>query len=234
MPKLEISKVHDAYAADAECPLCALRAQAEQAYLRSFTHSRVMEPNVRVQTNRTGFCPDHYRQLYDGEGKLGLALMVHTHLQEALPGLRAALETLGGPGGGRRAGRRLSDAGQAIASLRGSCFICGLLDADVDRWVFTILYLYAKDPEFPPRLRASRGFCLGHFLAVRRAADRMLRPDRRDRFLADLTPLMTGSLERLEREVQEFTQLYQDSNRGLGTEAQRTALARAILKLSGG
>jgi hypothetical protein len=63
MPKLEISKVHDAYHVATECPLCFLAESAEETYLRSFQHSRVMEPNVRVKTNDSGFCPLHYRRL---------------------------------------------------------------------------------------------------------------------------------------------------------------------------
>jgi hypothetical protein len=248
MPKLEISRVHDAYAQGCECPLCWLRDGAEKTYLLSFTHSRVMEPNVRVQTNRTGFCPDHYRLLYAGENKLGLALMVHTHLQERLPGMRADLESLGrGAGAGRPAsagkGRALRGRGAraraeaaaaSLASLRDECFICTLLDADVARWIFTILYLWGKDPGFPAVFRASRGFCLGHFLDAFRAAQRTLRAERLERWCGDVIPLMTGSLERLERELWEFTQLFHDSHRGLGTDEQRTALARALRKLAGG
>ena len=75
--------MHDAYARGGECPLCTLVLGAEEAYLRSFQHSRVMEPSVRVKTNTTGFCPPHYRRLYDGENKLGLSLV---------EGLEAALE----------------------------------------------------------------------------------------------------------------------------------------------
>ena len=104
MAKLEISKVHDAYAARGECPLCTLLDSAEEIYLRSFQHSRVMEPNVRVQTNETGFCPDHYRKLYAVENKLGLSLVLHTHLQEKLPGL---LESLSGSVSAAAAGRRI-------------------------------------------------------------------------------------------------------------------------------
>jgi hypothetical protein len=277
VPKLEISRVHDAYARGGECPLCWLRDAAETTYLHSFQHSRVMEPNVRVQTNRKGFCPDHYRKLYAGENKLGLALMVHTHMLEKLPDLKAGLESLcsaAGPGRpamhagkdcaprgrpamhagkdcaprgrpamhagkdcaprGRRGRERVDAAVASLASLRDECFICELLDADVDRWVFTILYLWGKDPEFPPVLRASRGFCLGHFLDVFRTAQRMLRADRLERFCADVIPLMTGGLDRLERELWGFTQLYHDSNRSLGTDEQRTSLARALQKLAGG
>jgi hypothetical protein len=45
---------------------------------------------------------------------------------------------------------------------------------------------------------------------------------------------MTDSLERLEQELEAFTQLHHDANRSLGTDAERTALARTLQKLAGG
>ena len=90
MPKMEISRVHDAYARGAECPLCDLMDSAERTYLVSFQHSRVMEPNIRVKTNEVGFCPDHLGKLYQGEGKLGLGLVMLTHLQEKKADIEAA------------------------------------------------------------------------------------------------------------------------------------------------
>lgn len=234
MAKLEISKVHDAYAAGGECPLCMLLESAEDTYLRSFQHSRVMEPNVRVQTNESGFCPDHYRKLYAGENKLGLSLMLHTHLQEKLPGLLESLAALASAGSGRRSADLRAAAARRLGSLRDRCFVCGLLDEGRDRYAFTILYLWRKDHDFPATLQASRGFCVPHFLDMLAAAEKLLRGDRLQRWLDAVIPLMSASLTRLEKELFSFTQLHHDSNRGLGTQEERTALARTLQKLAGG
>ena len=231
MPKLEISKVHDAYGGSGECPLCTLMEGAEETCLRSFPHSRVMEPRVRVKTNKDGFCPDHYRRLYERENKLGLGLIVHTHLHEQLPQLRAAFD---GMRTAARKARKMDDAASTIARLRDRCFICDLLQGDLDRYVFTILFLWSKDAEFLPKLRSSRGFCLPHFLSLLASARKMLRADRLERWLDDVIPLMMDSLERLERELHAFTQLHHDAHKGLGTDTERTALARTLQKLAGG
>lgn len=247
MAKLEISKVHDAYVAPGECPLCVLLQGAESIYLASFQHSRVMEPNVRVKTNASGFCPDHYRKLYAGENKLGLALVVHTHLLEQLPRLAAVfqgsarparrgrergLRGRSGTGAGGTAAR--GTAPDAISTLVDSCFLCDLLREDMQRYCFTILYLWAKDPGFPPVFRSSRGFCLPHFRDMCAEAQRSLRPDRREAWLHEASALMAESFTRLEKDLLAFTQLFRDSNRGLGSDAERTALARTLQKLAGG
>jgi hypothetical protein len=234
MPKLEISRVHDAYAAGGECPLCSLREHAERTYMQSFRGNRVMEPSVRQKTNETGFCPEHYRGLYAGEGKLGLALVVHTHLQKKLPELRAALEAVvDAAAAGRKGAERLEELAARLASLRDRCFICDMLEADLERYAFTILYLWQKDAEFPPVLRASRGFCLSHFLLMLARAREILRGESLARWLGGVVPLMTGSLEKLEKDLLAFTQLHQGTNRSLGTEEERSALARTLQKLSG-
>ncbi len=240
MPKLEISKVHDAYKEGGQCPLCACMESVERTYLSSFQGSRVMEPGVRVKTNESGFCPNHYQRLCRGENKLGLGLMVHTHLKEIIPGIKAEMESVleaGDAAKGRRAkepaaGRLDALAGSLEALIRG-CFICEMLSKDLDRYCYTVVYLWKSDPDFLPVFRGSRGFCLSHFVAVLAKARETLRGDELARFLRELVSLMTKSLESLERDLFSFTQLFHDANRSLGTEDERTALMRTMQMLAG-
>jgi hypothetical protein len=229
MPKLEISKVHDAYGDPGECPLCRLERDAERTYLTSFQHSRVMEPNVRVQTNRQGFCPSHFRKLYDGENKLGLSLVVHTHLRELAAEVGSMLDDLVKPGKDTT-----SAVAAALREQRDSCFICGLLRKDTERYVLTILYLLDKDPEFLPVFRASRGFCIPHFAGALEQASKSMRADRLRRWLAEVVPLMKGSFASLERDLHAFTQLHQAGNVSPGTDLERSALGRTLQKIAGG
>jgi hypothetical protein len=232
MPKLEISKVHDAYANPGECPVCLLQHAAERTYLRSFQHSRVMEPNVRVQTNRQGFCPSHFRALYDGENKLGLGLVVHTHLLQRVPEIGRAVDEIVKSAAGRHGtDRAAAGAGEL---LRDTCFICSLLRADCERYAVTILYLWNRDPDFLPAFRASRGFCVPHFVMMIQRASRSMKTDRFRRWLEDAVPLMKESLESLTGDLQAFTQLHQAGNPGPGTDRERSALGRTLQKLVGG
>ena len=229
MPKLEISKVHDAYSDPGECPLCLLERDAERTYLTSFQHSRVMEPNVRVQTNRQGFCPSHFRKLYDGENKLGLGLVVHTHLRELAGEVGSLLDDL------VKSGKdRTSAVTAALREQRDSCFICGLLRKDTERYILTILYLWNKDPEFLTVFRASRGFCIPHCAGALEQASKSMRADRLRRWLAEVVPLMKGSLGSLERDLHAFTQLHQAGNVSPGTDLERSALGRTLQKIAGG
>ncbi|HSV92187.1 MAG TPA: DUF6062 family protein, partial [Desulfobacterales bacterium] len=120
-----------------------------------------------------------------------------------------------------------------IADLRDRCLVCEMLAADLDRWAYTIVYLWKHDPEFPPRMAASPGFCLEHLRTVVLSARDQLGKGDRETFLALVLPQVEAALARLEAEVLDFTQLFQHSEPGQGTEEQRGALARALQVLTG-
>jgi hypothetical protein len=208
-----------------------------------------MAPEARVLTNEKGFCPEHTLRLYRGHNPLGLAVMTHTHLQRQLPALRKALAAARTPArrrrvlrglrvlqrrrGGDGTGDSLDALAGLLADLRDRCQICDMLAADRDRWAYTIVYLWKHDPEFPARLEASRGFCLEHLRTVVLSARDQLGAADLERFLARVLAQAEARLGRLEAEVLDFTQLFQHSEPGQGTEEQRGALARALQVLTG-
>ncbi|HUI71765.1 MAG TPA: DUF6062 family protein [Spirochaetia bacterium] len=233
MPKLEISKVHDAYAQNEPCPLCTLMESAERIVLLSFQHSRVMEPNVRVKTNAAGFCPDHLGKLYRGENKLGLALVMLTHLQQQKPGFSAALDRSLEAAHDRTRSEQVREVIASLVAARDSCFICDLLAEDLARYAWTIVYLWEKDEQFPGLFRGSRGFCLSHFCTVLESASEALRGNRFAELLTDLVPVMKRTLDSLDVDLTSFTQLHQAANQDLGTDEVRSALSRTLQMLSG-
>ena len=80
--ELQTIPIWKAYNSGEDCPLCHLEGTLEEDYQRFFLGNSVMAPDIRVEVNAKGFCRHHYRLLYRGENKLGLALLAQTRLEE--------------------------------------------------------------------------------------------------------------------------------------------------------
>ena len=82
--KIYMIPVNDAYRSTQGCPLCQLKRTVESSSLDYFLGPSLMEPDVRVSTNTTGFCGQHLKKMYGKEiNRLGLGLMLHTHMQDS-------------------------------------------------------------------------------------------------------------------------------------------------------
>ena len=56
------------------CPICRLRNTLEDRVVEYITGAAMMEPDVRIETNKQGFCIDHYRMMLKKRNRLGVAL----------------------------------------------------------------------------------------------------------------------------------------------------------------
>ena len=99
----------DALNADCGCVMCALEEKLENDAVEYFMGASKMEPEIRIMTNKKGFCRRHLHMMEAAGSPLGLALMLDTHLEE----LRARLEKKGGRGG-LFAAKKNAEAMQAI------------------------------------------------------------------------------------------------------------------------
>lgn len=100
--ELQTIPIWNAYNSGADCPLCHLEQSLEADYQRFFLGNSVMAPDMRIEVNAKGFCRQHYRLLYRGENKLGLALMAQTRLEERRRSFTAVMRKAGSAAGGSR------------------------------------------------------------------------------------------------------------------------------------
>ena len=63
MEKIYTIPVNDAYTTECDCPICVLKKKSEEDYINYYLGPSLMEPDTRMITNRTGFCPDHMGML---------------------------------------------------------------------------------------------------------------------------------------------------------------------------
>ena len=78
---IETIPVNEAFQSGDECPFCWLEREAERRAIKYTIGpgASYMEPDVRAETDKTGFCREHTKKLYDYGNALGAALMLQTH-----------------------------------------------------------------------------------------------------------------------------------------------------------
>ena len=64
------------------CPVCRLRDMLEDRSVTYITGAAMMEPDVRIETNKAGFCRHHYGQMLGKGKKLTVALIMQSHLAQ--------------------------------------------------------------------------------------------------------------------------------------------------------
>ena len=76
--------LNDAFHAEDECPFCVLERDAEQHALEFILGSSAsyMEDDVRMETDKIGFCRHHYKMMYDYGNRLGSGLILSTHMKK--------------------------------------------------------------------------------------------------------------------------------------------------------
>ena len=240
--------IWDAFKAGGECPLCDIFFKIEGELVDRSLGGSVMEPDTRIQVNKQGFCSEHLGQLYARQNRLGLALMMHTHLKEviaALDGQEAELikqmEYDAKKGGLERAARAITKSAPSvqmtndvanIAHVRASgCHICGRLDESMERYVATVVAMWDGEAAFKKAFKESKGFCLNHYSRLLDAGARQLIGAKHREFTADILAAQRSGMERLEKELEWFTLKFDYRNRDKPWGESRDAIERVLLKL---
>ena len=135
------------------CPFCTLYKKLQNDYLELILGASMMEPDVRIKTNEMGFCNDHYNMMFTRKNRLGLALMLESHLDEVRSDTDKKFLNLF-PG---------ENARKRLTALDDSCYICDKIEFSLTKMFETTLLLYEKDQSFKNKFKSQPYFCLPHF-----------------------------------------------------------------------
>lgn len=168
MEQIYTIPVNEAFEASADdhalgCPICALHRMLEDNELDLILGASMMEPDVRIRTNKQGFCRIHYDMMFTRKNRLGMALTLESHLDELRDDIKPGL--IGAPG---------SKAAKRIAELDASCYICKRIDFHFEHMIDTVVYLFDKDENFPAKLKSQPYFCLPHYRMLLECAQKKL------------------------------------------------------------
>ena len=241
---IDTAPVWEAFRTDCECPLCLLRDRVEAASVTYFLGESVMEPSQRIEVNEKGFCGPHFKQMFDAGNRLGLALMTHTHLKNTLKWFEDSVKRTAREAAGEaskpvfkrvigKKGEGLSRCADEVLALEEKCVMCERIRGEMDRYIYTVLYMYRHEPEFPKLVVSSKGLCLKHYGEALRMAPEHLSGQTLKDFAETLGRLELKNLQRLAEELDWFTRKFDYRNDDKPWGNSRDAVERAINKLRG-
>ena len=76
--------VNDIFDIPCECPVCAMRKKLDEDEVAFAMGPSYMEDDIRLTTDEIGFCAHHMQMMYDYENRLGLGLILNTHMQNIM------------------------------------------------------------------------------------------------------------------------------------------------------
>ena len=241
---IDTAPVWEVYREDHECPLCAINDRVEAASVEYFLGDSVMEPSQRIEVNEKGFCGRHFKLMFEAGNRLGLALMTHTYMKNTLKWLQknaaeavsAARAEAEKPVFKRVIGKKgegLAVCADAVLALEDKCVMCERIRENMQRYIYTILYMYKHESEFPKLLEGSKGMCLKHYAETLKMAPEHLSGETLKRFVETLTNLETTNTQRVADELEWFTRKFDYRNDDKPWGNSRDAVERSLNKLRG-
>lgn len=130
------------------CPICRLHAILEERMASYITGPAMMEPDIRQETNRLGFCHGHYRKLLAQRKRLSVGLILESHLKELEKNAFTTSLT------GKLKGMQ--------AKAKEDCFVCQQLDTSMNQLISNTCHLWAREKDFRALYAEQPYFCLPH------------------------------------------------------------------------
>lgn len=177
-----------------KCPFCLLYEKLQEDELTLILGASMMEPDVRIQTNEKGFCGKHFHMLRTRKNRLGLGLIMESHLDE----VKKAIKPGGFPARDKSAAPKKN-----IESLEKSCYICDRIAFNFDNMIDTAAMLYEGEKEFRTKFAAQKCFCLPHYRKLLEASVKMSKKYREE-MAEDAAKVVGAYLDKLKEDVSWF------------------------------
>lgn len=184
------------------CPICRMKSMLEDRLLEYTLGASMMEPDTRIETNKKGFCPEHYEMMFQRRNKLSLALILSTHLEEIQKKVYGENRIIKPSVGKSSKGSRISD----------TCFICEHLDASMDALLNNLIKHYEKDFDFRKIFAEQDTICFPHFILLSEYADKIGDKKIRRQFRETASDISKRTLDELKNDINKFCEMFDYRN----------------------
>lgn len=217
IPVTEVFEVND------DCPLCRMQHTVEQHIITYILGDAMMEPDVRIETNKVGFCVEHYNKMMDHRGRLQLALMLETHIKE-----------IGSQIFEKKMFNSTDKKANNARKIIDSCFICQKVNWGMERMIDTVYRCYENERDFRELFNNQSRFCMHHFEILAQGADKKKMPKYVGEFKENLTRITADYAKSLGEDISKYCSMYDYRNKGSNDWGNSVdAVERSISFLTG-
>ncbi|GHU38308.1 hypothetical protein FACS1894105_12030 [Clostridia bacterium] len=225
--KIYTIPVNEAWDAKDGCPVCTLYKKLEANELDIILGASMMEPDIRIKTNEAGFCGTHYNMMFTMKNRLGLALMLETHLSENIVPLIK--------GGAGQSVAKLFNKNAIIDKLdkqHESCYICARIENSLTKMCETSALLFEREREFREKTAAQPYFCMSHYPMLLKTASYSVSAKTLSEYQQALRDVMYAYAAKLKDDVSWFVKKFDYNYENEPWGDAKDAVERAIKFLS--
>jgi hypothetical protein len=229
--KLYTIPVNDAFDADCECPICFMRKILETNAIDFTMGPSYMEDDIREATSRLGFCEKHLEQLYKNQNRLGLALIMKTHMDKIVKDVekRSGNVKFSSPSLFKKKAEP-SAVASYLDELEDQCFVCDKVKGPFERYIVTVFYLYHQEEAFRNKFKASKGFCVKHYKTLYTEAPNNLSGEELNQFIQVLNELFLTNMKRVSDDLEWFINKFDYRYADEPWKNSKDALPRSLQK----
>ena len=186
------------------CPICRLRNTLEKRAIEYITGAAMMEPDIRLETNKKGFCLTHYRQMLGQRNRLSVALTMESRLEEL------ERQIFSGSFIGKAAKKQAKDAAEALTT----CYVCEQMEDAMQKMLATVCRTWEGQKDFRDLFERQDSLCLPHFAALVEISSGAMSKKAQPDFAKAASKLAKNYLTTLRADVHHFCGMYDHSNAG--------------------
>ena len=230
--QLHTIPVNDAFDLGGECPVCNMIQEIETKAIDFTMGPSYMEDDVRGETSKKGFCQKHMGLLYKNQNRLGLSLIIKSHMDKVIKDIEKLSKSntrIPTPFLFKKQGDS-SGVASYMEHLDDSCYICDNVNRTFDRYIATVFYLYKQEDMFRKKFRECQGFCNKHYGLLYKQASMHLSGEQLKDFYKELNSLYLDNMKRVRDDLEWFINKFDYRYADEPWKNSKDALQRSINK----
>ncbi len=202
------------------CPICLMRDMLEDRAVEYIMGSAMMEPDVRIETNKQGFCKTHFDKMLAQKNRLSLALLLQSHLMELDKNVLSKKSIFEG----------VKAKQKKVTAVNSECFVCSKIEWGMSRLVQTVFDMYSQSNDFRRLFEEQEMLCVNHYDMLMSLSDGNMDKKYRRAFLNACEMLVKKGLEGLIEDVTHYCNMYDYRNTGKNADWKNSkdSIERAI------